>query len=176
MRNPMVTLIIGLVIGLAIAAGTFVLGMNQGQAQAANQQQQFLSARGFDPNAAGGTGGAGGGGGQFGGGGGGGRGGLGAFFGGGPNGASGTISKVDGTTLTLTVPNSPDVTVSTGSGTTVLKIAKGDFSDFKVGQRITVSGTRSGSNIGATNITITDLPAGVTLPTRVPRATPTPAP
>src|SRR5579859_307085 len=172
MRNPIVTLIIGLVIGLAIAAGAFFLGINQGQAQAADQQSQFLRARGFDPNA---TGGAGGGGGQFGGGAGG-RGGLGAFFGGGPNGAAGTISKVDGTTLTLTVPNSPDVTVSTGSGTTVLKIAKGDFSDFKVGQRITVSGTRSGSNIGATNITITDLPAGVTLPTRVPRATPTPGP
>ena len=55
MRNPFVMLVAGLVIGLIIAAGAFIGGMNMGQAQAQEQQNQFFAQRGFNPNAAGGA-------------------------------------------------------------------------------------------------------------------------
>ena len=57
MRNPVVTLIIGLVIGLIIAAGAFFGGMNVGQAQAQQDTgQAFFNARGAAGGATGATG------------------------------------------------------------------------------------------------------------------------
>ncbi|MDQ2807166.1 MAG: hypothetical protein M3Z04_09705, partial [Chloroflexota bacterium] len=58
MRNPILTFVLGLVLGLVVAGGTFFAGMNQGQAQAQDQQSAFLQSRGLNP--AGGFGGAGG--------------------------------------------------------------------------------------------------------------------
>ncbi|HEX6606886.1 MAG TPA: hypothetical protein VF276_08230 [Chloroflexia bacterium] len=178
MRNPFVMLVVGLVIGLIIAAGAFIGGMNMGQAQAQEQQNQFFAQRGFNPNAAGGTG-AGGAGGQFGGAGG--TGGAGRTGGAaGRNATFGTIKKIDGNTITLTVPNSEDITVSLPANATIIKTVTGTVSDLKEGQRLTVMGTRSGNNVAATAIQVTDLPAGENFPgfgggrNGGARATPTP--
>ncbi|HET7081549.1 MAG TPA: hypothetical protein VFM49_29325 [Chloroflexia bacterium] len=160
MRNPFVMLVVGLVIGLIIAAGAFIGGMNMGQAQAQEQQNQFFAQRGFNPNAAGGTGGTGAGG-QFGGAGAAGRaGGAGAAGAAGRNATFGTIKKIDGNTITLTVPNSDDITVSLPADATIIKTVTGTVSDLKEGQRLTVMGARSGNNIAATAVQVTDLPAG----------------
>jgi hypothetical protein len=159
MRNPFVMLVAGLVIGLIIAAGAFIGGMNMGQAQAQEQQNQFFAQRGVNPNAAGGTGGAAG---QFGGAGAAGR--TGAAGGAGRNATFGTIKKIDGNTITLTVPNSDDITVSLPANATIIKTVTGTVSDLKEGQRLTVMGARSGNNIAATAVQVTDLPAGVNVP------------
>ncbi|MGN6758490.1 MAG: hypothetical protein ACTHMJ_19105 [Thermomicrobiales bacterium] len=180
MRNPFVMLVVGLVIGLIIAAGAFIGGMNMGQAQAQEQQNQFFAQRGFNPNGAGGTGAAG----QFGGagrtGGTGGTGAAGAAGGAGRNATFGTIKKIDGNTITLTVPNSDDITVSLPANPTIIKTVTGTVSDLKEGERLTVMGTRSGNNVAATAVQVTDLPAGENFPgfgggrNGVSRATPTP--
>lgn len=163
MRNPFVMLVAGLVIGLIIAAGAFIGGMNMGQAQAQEQQNQFFAQRGFNPNAAGGA--AGGAAGQFGGTGAAGRGGAaGAAGGAGRNATFGTIKKIDGNTITLTVPNSDDITVSLPANATIIKTVTGTVSDLKEGQRLTVMGARSGNNIAATAVQVTDLPNGVNFP------------
>lgn len=155
MRNPIATFIIGLAIGLVIAGGTFFGGINMGQAQAQEQQQQFFRQRGIDPSAAGGQ--FGGAGGQFGGAGGQGAG-RGAF-GGAAGGTIGTISKIDGNTLTLTTPNAGDVTVTVAANAPITLMTAGKVGDLKVGQRITVRGDRSGNNLAATGIT--EVPDGV---------------
>ena len=154
MRNPVVTLIVGLVIGLIIAAGAFFGGMNVGKAQTQDQTQQFFAARGGGTGATGGGAGAG----QFGGG-------NGQFAGRGAGGAAGnfatgTISKIDGKTLTLSVPNQADITVTLVDTATIVKSVVGSPSDLKAGDRIIVTGQRSGNNIAATGVQLNNNPAG----------------
>jgi Cu/Ag efflux protein CusF len=133
--------------------------MHMGQAQAQEQQNQFFAQRGFNPNAAGGA--AGGAAGQFGGTGAAGAAGrTGAAGAAGRNATFGTIKKIDGNTITLTVPNSDDITVSLPADATIIKTVTGTVSDLKEGQRLTVMGARSGNNIAATAVQVTDLPAG----------------
>src|SRR6476620_5063823 len=92
MRNPVLTFVIGLLLGLAVAGGTYFLGIHSGQAQAQDQASQFFQQRGVNPAGGGGAGAQGGGqGGFFGAGG----------RGGGANGATGTITKIDGNTITI---------------------------------------------------------------------------
>src|SRR5437868_2384399 len=108
MKRPVVIAIAVLVV-LVLAGGAFWGGMNVGKAQAQNDQNAFFASRGFDPNAAGGggnvtgagdtAGGAGGQGGQ-----GGARGGF--------RGTFGTVSKVDGNTITVTDAQGQTVTVT----------------------------------------------------------------
>src|SRR4051794_41668952 len=102
----------------AVAGGAFWGGMSGGKAEANNDQASFLASRGFDPNnATGGTGnggtgggfGAGGAGGFFGGGGG--QGGAGRAGGAG-RGAAGTVTKVEGNTITMTDAQGKTVTVN----------------------------------------------------------------
>ncbi len=153
MRNPILTLGVGLIIGLLIAVGAYLYGVNAGQAQAASQTQQFFQSRGAT-----GTGGTGGTGGFAGAGGAG----AGAFAGrgtGAGGGATvGTISKVDGNTLTLTVANQGDVTVSLPANIAITKTVTGTVADLVPGTQVLVRGQQSGTNIAATNIQIT--PAG----------------
>ena len=141
MRNPIVTFVLGLVLGLVVAGGTFFAGMNQGQAQAQDQRTAFLQSRGLDPATAGGAGGFGGGGGA----GGAGRGG---------GGTVGRISKIDGNTITITSNRDGDLTVTLPANPTILKQAAGTISDLKTGDQITVQGTRSGTNIAATRVQV----------------------
>ena len=152
MRNPILTLGVGLIIGLLIAVGAYLYGVNAGQAQAASQTQQFFQSRG-----AAGTGGTGGTGGFAGAGGA-----AGAFAGrgtGAGGGATvGTISKVDGNTLTLTVANQGDVTVSLPATIAISKTVTGTVADLVPGTQVLIRGQQSGTNIAATNIQIT--PAG----------------
>src|SRR6476661_7433106 len=142
--------------------------MSVGQAQAnsaAQNTRNFFANRGVDPNAAGGAGGgagaqgSGGGGGFFGGGGGAGTGGQGGAAGAGARrGATGTVTKVDGNTITMTDQQGKTVTVNLANDTPIVKTALGTTSDIKTGTRILVTGTRSGDNVSATQITIADMP------------------
>lgn len=149
MHNPIITLILGLVIGLGVAAGTFFWGTSVGQAAAQNQQQAFLQARGIAGTGAAGASGFPGGAGAPGGF-------PGAPGAGGRGGTIGTISKVDGSTLTLTVPGSADIQVTLSTSTTIQQQAQGTVTDLKEGQRVLVRGTQSGHNIAATAVQVTD--------------------
>ncbi|MGI8586700.1 MAG: hypothetical protein ACR2M0_03305 [Chloroflexia bacterium] len=151
MRNPIITLIIGLVIGLVVAGGAYAYGQDQGKTQAQNDQTQFLQSRGLGGGgAAGGAGGTGAGGTATGAGGGAARGGGGGNF--------GTITKIQGGQITMDTAQTPGLTVTTGSNTTVMKTVQGALSDLNIGDRITVQGTRSGTNVAAQQITL--VPAG----------------
>lgn len=163
MRNPIVTFIVGLVIGLAVAGGTFFLGMNQGQAQAQDDRAAALQRLGIDPATAGGAGGFAGQGGFAR------QGGAGAAGGAGRgNGTIGVIKSISGNTITIT-PGNPfannaaatpqaDLTVTLGDSTMILKQDTGTIADLKAGDRVTVAGQRSGTNIAATTIQL--VPAG----------------
>ena len=187
MRNPIVTFIVGLVIGLAVAGGTFFLGISQGQAQAQDEQAAAAAKFSIPPGQAGGTGGQGAGGQGR-------QGGAGAFGGGagrGGNGTAGVIKSISGNTITITPGNlvannaaassatpAPDVTVTLGDSTIILKQDTGTLADLKAGDRINVAGQRSGDNIAATNIQI--VPDGAVFggprADRTPGAAPTAAP
>lgn len=167
--NRVTSIIIGVVLAVVLVGGSFWEGMNVGKAQASDAQSSFLADRGFGSGA--GTGGAGGTGGTGTAGGNGGSG-----FGGGrrgQNGANGTISKVDGNTITLTTQQGDTVTVNITADTPVLKSAAGSSADLKPGAHITVVGDRSGTNVAAKGIQITDRPAG--FEGVFGRATPTPS-
>src|SRR6476659_4191560 len=99
MKKPVV-IIGGIVFALLIAGAAFWGGMNVGKAQAQDTQNNFFASRGFNPNDANGGGGGGFTGGQGGGAGGQGTGAAGAALR--QRGAFGTISKIDGNTITLT--------------------------------------------------------------------------
>lgn len=156
--------IVGSILVVVILAGAaFLGGMNVGKAQAQSEQNAFFASRGVDPNATGGTGGTGAQGG-----------GAGGFFGGGTGGAggaagralanrgaTGTIEKIDGNTITLTTNQGATVTVSITDNTPILKSAAGSKSDLQVGTHVLVIGDRSGNNLSATGIQITDRPAGM---------------
>ena len=162
-------IIVGVILAaFALAGGAFWGGMNVGQAQAnsaAQNTRNFFASRGVDPNNATSAGGAGGGGGFFGGGGGGagGQGGAGGARGG-QRGALGTVTKVEGNTITMTDQQGRTVTVNLANNTPIVKTVLGTSSDIKAGTRILVAGARSGDNVSATQITIADMPPGVTGP------------
>jgi len=138
---------------LAIAGGAFYGGMNVGKAQAQDQQNSFFASRGFDPNnlPQGGAGGAGG----FNRG----AGGQGAGFA--NRGVNGTITKVDGNTVTVTDNQGNTVIVNVTGTTPIIKSVAGTSSDLKVGGHILAIGDRSGNNVSATAIQITDQPNGM---------------
>ena len=76
-------------------------------------------------------------------------------------GTFGTITKVEGNTITVTDNQGQTVTVTISDNTPVVKTVLGSKSDLTTGAHITVAGTRSGNNVAATGIQITDQPAGV---------------
>jgi hypothetical protein len=136
--------------------------MNVGKAQAQDQTNGFFASRGFDPNnlpaggTAGGTG-TGGAGNFFGRGGQNGQGGAGAFA---NRGATGTITKVDGNTVTITDAQGQAVTVNIAASAPIVKSVSGTAADLKVGGHILAIGQRSGTNVSATAVQITDQPDG----------------
>jgi hypothetical protein len=148
---------------MALVGGAFWGGMNMGKAQAQDQQNSFFASRGFDPNnlpggangGTGGTGGTGGAGGFFG------AGGQGAGGVRGQRGATGTIEKIDGNTITLTTAQGDTVTINITDSTPILMTTQGTKSDLKVGTHILAIGQRSGNNVSATGVQITDRPAGM---------------
>lgn len=153
-------IVVGILAVMALVGGAFWGGMNMGKAQAQDQQNSFFASRGFDPNnlpggANGGAGGTGGAGGFFG------AGGQGAGGARGQRGATGTIEKIDGNTITLTTLQGDTVTVNIADSTPILKTNAGSSSDLKVGTHILAIGERSGNNVSATGIQITDRPAGM---------------
>lgn len=165
--NRVTSIIIGVVLAVVLVGGSFWEGMNVGKAQASDAQSSFLADRGFGSGTGGtGTGGTGatGAGGNVGAGSGGRR---------GQNGATGTISKIDGNSITLTTQQGDTVTVNITADTPVLKSTAGSSTDLKQGAHITVIGDRSGTNIAARGIQITDRPAG--FDSVFGRATPTPS-
>ena len=143
----------GIVFALVLAGGGFFAGINIGKAQAQDAQAAFFRQRGFDPNAAG-AGGAAGGQGFFGGG----AGGQGA---GGRRGVTGTVQKVEGNTLTVTSAQGETVTVQLTDSTPIEKTVAGSASDLTAGANVLVIGTRSGNNVAATAIQLTDGAAGL---------------
>jgi hypothetical protein len=146
-----------IVFALVLAGGGFFAGVNIGKAQAQDAQSAFFRQRGFDPNAAG-TGGAAGGQGFFGGGQNGAAGGQGA---GARRGVTGTVQKVEGNTLTVTSAQGETVTVQITGSTPIEKTVAGSTSDLTVGANVLVIGTRSGNNVAATAIQLTDGAAGL---------------
>src|SRR5689334_7630306 len=119
MKKPVV--IIGsIVFALLVAGAAFWGGMNVGKAQAQDNQNNFFASRGFNPNDANGGGGGftgGQGGGTFGGAGG--AGGAGAALR--QRGAFGTISKIDGNTITLTDNQGTTTNVTLSASTQISK-------------------------------------------------------
>jgi hypothetical protein len=168
-------IVIGVVVALALIGGSFWEGMNMGKAQAQSEQQAFFASRGGNAN------GTSGGGGFVGGFGGGGafdpnaQGGTAAGRGAAQRGATGTISKVDGTTLTVTTNQGDTVTVTITDNTPIVKSVTGTASDLAVGTHVLVVGERSGNNVAATGVQITDRPTGTENLFGRPQATPTPA-
>jgi hypothetical protein len=149
-----------IVFALVLAGGGFFAGVNIGKAQAQDAQSAFFRQRGFDPNAAG-TGGAAGGQGFFGGAGGqGGAAGQGGTAGA-RRGVTGTVQKVEGNTLTVTSAQGETVTVQITGSTPIEKTVAGSTSDLTVGANVLVIGTRSGNNVAATAIQLTDGAAGL---------------
>ena len=74
--------------------------------------------------------------------------------GGGGRGAFGTLSSINGNTLTLTGPQG-SVTVNITSNTTIQKSVTGTISDLRNGQSLNVMGSRDASgNVNATSIAI----------------------
>ncbi len=166
--NRLMSIIGGIVVILILAGAAFWEGMNVGKAQAQSDQNAFFASRGINAPAADGAGGggfgagdprdagglgAGGAGGAFGG-----RGGAGGLA---QRGAAGTIDKIEGNTITVTSAQSQTVTVNITDNTPIIKTDLGSKGDLKPGARILAIGTRSGSNVAATGIQITDMPAGV---------------
>ncbi len=72
-------------------------------------------------------------------------------------GVTGTVSAVNGSTITITGKDGTSYTVNAGSAT-VQKMVTGSLSDVTVGDTIGVQGTVSGTSVTATSI-MDDLPA-----------------
>src|SRR5205085_1408576 len=137
----------GIVLAVVLVGGGFLVGMNMGKAQAQDAQNAFFASRGADPNNPGGTGGG--------------------FLGGGANGAggtgggnaarrgaAGTITAVNGNTITVMDTQSQTLTIQLSNSTTIMKTVAGTPSDLTVGANIVVVGDRSGNNIIATTISL----------------------
>jgi hypothetical protein len=63
-----------------------------------------------------------------------------------PNVVTGTLKSVNGGTLTITDRSGKDVTVTTSSSTTIVKVERGMVGDVTSGQVIGVHGTSTGQN------------------------------
>jgi hypothetical protein len=63
-----------------------------------------------------------------------------------PDVTDGTLKSVNGSTLTITDRSGKDVTVTTSSSTTIVKIESGTVGDVTPGQMIGVHGTSTGQN------------------------------
>ena len=146
--NRVLAVLGGIVLAAGLLGGGFLAGMNMGKAQAQEEQAAFFRSRGVDPgDVAPGAGGA---------------------------GAVGTIDKIEGNTLTVTTNQGDTVTVQIADDTPVLKEVAGSKSDLAVGTRVLVVGERSGTNVAARGIQITDGAGGVGGRFGAPRLTPTP--
>ena len=122
----------GLVLLVAVGAGSFYGGVVYAQGQAANVRSTFFNGRGG--NGGGGNGGNGGGG--FGG----------RVF--------GTIKSVDGNTLTISTPQNV-TTVTLNSATVINKAVTGAPADLVPGDSVTVGGQRdSAGNVTAATIQV----------------------
>ncbi|MBF6613834.1 MAG: hypothetical protein IVW55_11970 [Chloroflexi bacterium] len=156
MKRIVIT-IVSLVLLVVVAGAAFWAGTNVGHAQAQAQQNDvnsFLASRGVDTSGTGGagaTGGSGTGTGAFGG-----RGGAGFAN----RGATGTITKIEGNVITITDSQGQTLTVNITDNTPIVKSVLGAKSDLVVGGRILAAGTRSGNNVAAQGIQITDQPNG----------------
>jgi hypothetical protein len=67
-------------------------------------------------------------------------------------GTAGTVSAVDGSTLTVTGQDDAETTVQTTDETVVTRSAEGDLSDLAVGDQILVMGETSGDAVAAQRI------------------------
>jgi hypothetical protein len=76
---------------------------------------------------------------------------MGMFGRGGPRGQAGTVSAVNGNTITLTGKDGTTYTIDATSAT-VKKVSDSSVSNIAVGDTLMVNGTTSGTNIAATNI------------------------
>jgi hypothetical protein len=75
---------------------------------------------------------------------------------------AGTISSIDGGTITLKLTDGSTVKVTTGSGTTVTKTDAGTLSDLATGDTIAVQGTKDASgNVAATSVSEGALRGGI---------------
>ena len=72
-------------------------------------------------------------------------------------GANGTITAIDGTTLTVKDRQGQSVKVTTNDTTRITIEKKVAVSDIAKGDRISVTGTRSGTTVAASRITIMDM-------------------
>jgi len=72
------------------------------------------------------------------------------------HGAMGTVTAVNGNTITITRPDGSTATID-ATNATVSKVVTTSLSDVNVGDRIGARGTTSGTNVAATDI-MTDLP------------------
>lgn len=180
-RKEPKTLKVGPVIAIAVAAlvlggvGGFFIGNSSGGSSGpktlADALAQFRAGKLPAGNGAGGFPGGGGTGGTPGTGGGGGatggtpgRGGGGGAGGGFGRGLVGTVSSVDGNTLTLTT-GAGNVKVTITPSTTVTKTAPGSITDLTKGTnvRVTASSSSSGGNSNGSSVTadsIAQVPAG----------------
>lgn len=68
--------------------------------------------------------------------------------------AFGTVKSVQGNTIQVTAQDGTITTVTTDSKTVVQKTVTGAVTDVQPGQRITVMGNQSGSDVTATEISI----------------------
>ena len=75
-------------------------------------------------------------------------------FGPGGGGVFGTVTKVDGNTVTVTQRDGTTATVVVPSGTTITKTVSGSLSDLKSGTSIVVRGTTANGTTTAQDITI----------------------
>ncbi|MBI4301211.1 MAG: hypothetical protein HY664_01215 [Chloroflexi bacterium] len=78
---------------------------------------------------------------------------MGGLFGAMGRGATGTVEKVEGDTITLTTPQG-SVVVNLGGDTAIQKMVTGSRNDIKKGDRILVSGEKNDDTINATAISI----------------------
>lgn len=144
------TLIITIIVAVIVAVGAGVGGFFGGKAYESNHansvRNNFLRARGLNPN---------------------------DFTNGSPNGATGTngqtrgafgggtfgqIKSVNGNTLVVTTTRNTDVTVTLSNTTRIEKTSTGTTADLQTGEQVTVAGQRDSSgNITAVQVTI--LPA-----------------
>ena len=159
MKNIFVVIGVAVLV-VAAGVGGFFAGNSFGpNAQAQNIQREFFTQRFGN----GGQGGAG----QFGQGGQGGtqngqgaQGGQGAQTGRRPI-AFGTVKSVQGNTIQVTAQDGTVTTITTDSKTLIEKTVAGAVADVQPGQRITVMGSQTGSDLVATQISIQPSGQGV---------------
>lgn len=92
----------------------------------------------------------------------------------GPPGASGTIIRVEGNTITMTGDQGQTFTVTLSSNIPIVKNVFGSKSDLVPGAHIFAQGNRSGDNVAARRIQLTDQPDAINRGVRGPGVTPTP--